>query len=472
MAEMLPMENKIREYFEDKEALLVDYASRLIKIPSLKGTAQIGKPYGDAVHKALEEALAIAKECGFVGENLEGQVGVVDLNDKETALHILAHLDVVTPGTGWTVTEAFSPLVKDGVLYGRGASDDKGPLIAALLAMKAVKDLDIPTSKNVRLIMGTDEETGMGDIDWYYKNYPYAPHAFSPDSEFPVTNMEKGHLQPTLHQEWGNESLDCEVVYLTGSEAVNVVAPVADAMVYGLRMLDIFSLSEEVSAQTGVEFTLTDTEAGLAIYAEGKGTHASTPEEGNNALTALIALLAKSPLSEGQSANCLKALHQSFPHGEHSGSAIGIDLEDEFSSPLSCALTKMNWTSTGFTARFDARTPLSATEENTLNVAKAHFAGLNIHMDGHLVPAHYVPSDSDFVQTLLQCYERYTGEKGHCIASGGGTYVHHIPGGVAFGCTMPGYDTNLHGADEHIPLKDLMISAQMFTHVILDICTK
>lgn len=71
-------------------------------------------------------------------------MGTVDLNDQETALHILGHLDVVDPGEGWTVTEAFVPKLVDGLLYGRGTDDDKGPVAAALLAMKAVKDLGIP----------------------------------------------------------------------------------------------------------------------------------------------------------------------------------------------------------------------------------------------------------------------------------------------------------------------------------------
>lgn len=123
-------------------------------------------------------------------------MGTVDLNDQETVLHILGHLDVVDPGEGWTVTEAFVPKLVDGLLYGRGTDDDKGPVAAALLAMKAVKDLGIPLRRNVRLIAGTDEETGFRDVKWYYSRHPYAPYTISPDADFPIINIEKGHYRP------------------------------------------------------------------------------------------------------------------------------------------------------------------------------------------------------------------------------------------------------------------------------------
>ena len=65
---------------------------------------------------------------------------------------------------------------KDGKIYGRGTADDKGPAIAALYAMRAVKELGIPVKKNVRLILGTDEECGSSDIRHYYSVGGGGPH--------------------------------------------------------------------------------------------------------------------------------------------------------------------------------------------------------------------------------------------------------------------------------------------------------
>ena len=90
--------------------------ARLVSIESTLGPALPGMPFGAGPAAALEELLSIAGQWGLQGENLEGYVGAVDLNDQETALHILGHLDVVDAGEGWTVTQAFQPKVVEGLL--------------------------------------------------------------------------------------------------------------------------------------------------------------------------------------------------------------------------------------------------------------------------------------------------------------------------------------------------------------------
>ena len=103
-------------------------------------------------------------------------------------------------------------------------------------------------------------------------------------------------------------------------------------------------------------------------------------------------------------------------------------------------------------------------------MAKAAFEGRGFTFEAAQGAPHHVPADSPFIQTLLRRYEEYSGLKGECLATGGGTYVHDIPGGVAFGCTLPGFDTHLHGADERVRVSDLMLSAKLFTHIIADLC--
>ena len=187
-------EKAIQHYFADKEPMLVEAVSRLVRIDSTLGPALPGKPFGEGPAAALEELLALARSWGLSGQNLEGYVGTVDLNDQETALHILGHLDVVDPGEGWTVTEAFVPKLVDGLLYGRGTDDDKGPVAAALLAMKAVKDLGIPLRRNVRLIAGTDEETGFRDGITAGTPMPPIPSLPTPIS--PSSTLKKGTISP------------------------------------------------------------------------------------------------------------------------------------------------------------------------------------------------------------------------------------------------------------------------------------
>ena len=163
---------QIEAYFADKEAMLVDAVTRLVSIDSVEGGSAPGAPFGPGPAAALDEALRLAGEWGLITHNHEGYVGTADLNDKPDALHILGHLDVVAPGEGWTVTQPYSPKLVDGMLFGRGVEDDKGPVIASLLAMKAVKDLGVPLKANCRMIMGTNEESGSGDIAWYFARNP------------------------------------------------------------------------------------------------------------------------------------------------------------------------------------------------------------------------------------------------------------------------------------------------------------
>ena len=120
-------------------------------------------------------------------------------------------------------------------------------------------------------------------------------------------------------------------------------------------------------------------------------------------------------------------------------------------------------------AGFDARTPICATEEK-LSILEQRLAEAGYTLNGHITAPHYVPEDSPFVQTLLRCYEKVTGKEGYCIAIGGGTYVHDVPNGVAFGCSVPGVDNHLHGPDEFIEVDVLLESGMIFANAIVELC--
>ena len=144
---------KIEAYMEAHKQEMIDDICTLCRINSEKMAYSEGKPFGEGTFAALQMALSMAERYGFSITNYDNYVGTADLNDGERQLDILAHLDIVPAGEGWTVTEPFEPVVKDGKLYGRGTADDKGPAVAALYAMRAVKELGIPVKKNVRLIL-------------------------------------------------------------------------------------------------------------------------------------------------------------------------------------------------------------------------------------------------------------------------------------------------------------------------------
>ncbi len=463
---------QIDQYFEGKEQAVIDATKRLCSIRSVKDEAKPGMPFGEGCAKALEEALAICGEMGLAARNYDGYVGTADLNGNPTELHILGHLDVVHEGSGWTVCQPYEPTVVDGCIYGRGVSDDKGPVVAALMAMQCVKELGVPLSKNVRAIMGVDEESGSEDIAYYYAREPHAPHAFSPDADFPVINIEKGFYRPTFTMDWEPESEGPRVVSFHGGVRFNVVPNEAVCVVEGLPMRGVYSVAAKVNQATGVELRVKPLQNDrIEIRAIGQSAHAMEPAKGRNALTALLSVLYVCPLKEDlASTRAIRALFELMPPKDTSGTNLGIEMKDDLSGELTVAFSLLDMGDTGIKGGFDARVPICANEENCKQVVETAFTKFGFAVSGTMIPPHHVSEEEPFIQTLLKCYEQYTGNKGECMAIGGGTYVHNIPGGVAFGPVMPGFVTDLHGPNEKMSVADLITAAKIFAQVIIDTC--
>lgn len=462
---------QIKAYFDDNWFEMMRDIARICSINSEKMPAKEGMPFGEGPYQALMEFKAMAEEKGFEGRLYDNAVGSFDLNDGKRQLDILAHLDVVPAGEGWTVTDPFEVKLKEGRIYGRGTADDKGPAVVSLWAMKCVRDLQIPLRKSARLVVGTDEECGSSDLPHYYAVEPEAPMTFSPDAEYPVINIEKGSLHPVFSASWEEDKTLPRVTYMKGSLKVNVLPGKAWAAVEGLDLETMKEIAAKVTESTKVTYELTEKEGQIEIMAVGFGAHAASPEKGINALTGLIEYLTELPLAESEAVRKLRSLRKLLPHGDSAGRALGVAMEDEISGPLTLTFSMMDFGLTGFSAQFDSRCPLCANNVNMRDAAAEAFAKEGITMSREdMNPPHHVPADSDFVKELLAVYEDYTGLKGEAIAIGGGTYVHHLKNGVAFGCAMPGTDNKMHGADESAVVEELILSAEMFAQIIIDLC--
>ncbi|MGN1140033.1 MAG: Sapep family Mn(2+)-dependent dipeptidase [Oliverpabstia sp.] len=472
----------IRDYLWDhREEFLKDLAL-LVSIDSQNCEPEAGKPYGDGPARALDAFLRLAEQYGFSAENWEYQVGVVTLGlpegqSEKRKLDILAHLDVVPAGEGWEKTEPFVMLEEAGRVYGRGTADDKGPALAALYAMRAVRDLRIPLQEGLRLVVGCDEEMGGGDMDYYYGKTSYAPATFSPDGDFPVINIEKGMFSGVFAAKISEEEKEgqsaetkAHITAIQGGVADNMVPPRCIAKCSHLAYSDFFDILKDVEKSTGTEIIAEeDREDGITFMVTGTAAHASTPDLGNNAVTAMLELLYKLPLKKDGLMEKLEHLHRMFPHGDHNGRAAGIYMKDEISGKITVSLNRIELKNGILTGCFDARTPLCATEDKRKPVGLLLKAG-GFDCELHFSDPHHVPEDSPFVQILLRNYERVSGKVGRCIAIGGGTYVHDVPNGVAFGCAVEGVDNRMHGSDEFAEIQVLLDSSRMFAGVIADLC--
>lgn len=466
----MTLKEQIHAWMTGREDEFTQALARLIAVDSTMGEPTPGCPFGEGTVRAVKTALELARGWGFATGEDEGYVGTIDLNDRADLLHILAHLDIVGIGEGWD-TDPFA-LVRDGdMVYGRGVQDDKGPALAALFAMRCVKELGLPVRHNVRLILGTDEETGSRDIAHYYASHPYAPYAITPDADFPVINVEKARYAPTFRAVWQPQPQAAgHVTAIDGGIRVNVAPGNCAAAITGLTVQDVTPAMQDVQARTGVSFSAQAEGGGVAIRASGVQTHAAHPDGGKNAITAMLELLCALPLAQDEAAAAIRTLHRFFPYGDNEGKALGIAMEDEISGRLSLVLSMLNLNEGGFTARFDCRASLCATQATTQGHVEQLFAAQGWECDGKFAEGHAVDGDSKFVRTLLRSYEAYTGKQGYCLSIGGGTYVHEIPGGVAFGPAEPGFENNCHGANECASLKGLLQCAAIYADVIANLC--
>ena len=460
--------DKINEYIDLQKDEMISTLKSLIEIPSYQQERHDGMPFGEGPAKALKKALEISKDFGFSVRNYDNYVGTLDFLDSEPLLGILCHLDVVPEGTGWTYPP-YECVISNGNIYGRGTIDDKGPAVAVLYAMRALKNLKIPLKHNVRFIMGTNEENGSKDLEYYEKIEKMPPMLFTPDGNYPVINIEKGMLRVSFGAEFNENNDTPHIISISGGKTINAVPYEASAKISGVSNTEIKQHINELNCN--VEFTTTENNGSIIIYAKGKSAHASTPEHGENAVTALLKLIIDLPFSETESLKLLKNIVKLFPYGETNGDSLSLSCSDEKSGALTLVFSVFDYSDGQFNGKLDIRFPLCETKQGVVDkLSKTlELNGLTVIETSGSEP-HYVDENSQFVQTLLNVYKEQTGLNPYCEAIGGGTYVHNTSGGVAFGAVFPNQDNRMHGVDEFISVDNLLLNAKIFAHAIVEIC--
>ncbi|MBO4876733.1 MAG: Sapep family Mn(2+)-dependent dipeptidase [Ruminococcus sp.] len=441
----------IRKYLEEHRDEMISLLSELVAVRSVQGEAEDGFPFGREPARALGMMLVKCREAGLEVENVDNYAGSADLGESPL-LGILTHLDVVPEGTGWEGSP-YALREENGNLIGRGAIDDKGPAVAALYAVKAIQATGRKLKNGVRLIFGTNEENGSADLAYYRTKRELPPLVFTPDGEYPVINGEKGMLRVYFSTYWGLS------VDIRAGSVINAVPSVCELKsVFNAKAGCGVILNDDGSwAPMPDGYTNTETITGVSA-------HASTPEKGDNAITKMLesGIIACKPIEE------LKKL---FPHGETDGRSCGLGFSDDISGKMTCVLSMLNAEKGRLRGGIDIRFPLDRTKAEISDIicGKLREAGFDIDSCEGVEP-HYTDGGSDFVQSLLRAYTRVTGEEGKCISIGGGTYVHEIEGGVAFGTEFPGKDYHMHSVGEYMPVEELLLNAEIMAEAILEVC--
>ena len=421
------MDAKLNAIIESMHDEMIDTLQKWIRVPSVKGEAAPGAPFGKEVRSMLDMALADCEQMGFKTQNFDGYIAHADLGEgsDEDALAILAHLDVVPEGDGWKYPP-YGAVIENGRMYGRGTSDDKGPAVAALYAMKAVKDAGIPLRRKVRLILGCDEESGWEDIAHYNKVATMPRMGFSPDASYPIINIEKGICRLELHGVLSNEGL--QVIAFNNGERPNVIPGRASALVAGDAATVAQAEAAAKKLDIPAEVQLTD--KGVSITVTGISGHAAYPETARNANGEMLLLLRELGV-QGD----LRLLADKIGL-DYKGEGLEVSVSDGISGYLTCNLGIIRAGEGGVYATLDIRYPVMTNPDMIIKNVSASLPDMRVDAMEVKEP-HHVPAGSELVQKLLDAYHEVTGYERKCLYTGGGTYARSLQEGVAFGASFP-----------------------------------
>lgn len=446
----------IDQFIEVHREDIIKDISSLIEIPTVfdPDTAKEGQPFGEAVNRGLLWILTRAEEMGMKVRNLNGYAGEITAGDGSFMIGILVHEDVVPAGDGWE-TEPFQAVLRDGKLFGRGSSDDKGPLVSSLYAMKYLMEENmIPDEACLRMIVGTNEEESWKGIEYYKAHVNRLPdYSIVPDGYFPLIYCEKGLLDIDLYAETvSNADADILVTSLEGGSSRNVVAGSCSAEL----VCKGFSAEETVkllNRHSGITACARGKE--VRVKAEGKSTHAMSPEKGSNAVGIIFAALHSLPctLSIGDFVEIYCRTIGMTYHGEK----LGIDFEDELTGKLTFNIGVIRYNGKDVELEANLRYPASMKKEEIWQALQDSCSAAGfICTEKEYLPPVYIKPDSPFVKRLMNVYRKISGDtESRAFTIGGATYARAIPEAVAFGPLFPYEEELAHEANEFISIESL-----------------
>lgn len=462
------IETKIDEMKDD----IIKSTQELIRIKSVEEEAKPGMPFGEGVNKALEYMLELSGKLGFETKNVDGYAGHAQYGEGNEIVGVLVHLDVVPEGKGWTYPP-YGGEIHDGRIYGRGAIDNKGPAIAALYALKALKEAGIETKRRIRIIFGTDEESGWEGIKYYFKKEETPLCGFSPDAEYPIINSEKGIIIFKMRKEFNAESeKGITIDYIKGGTRANVVPDYCEA---GLIADDSSRDGIETGFRAFVEKTgykmelMPEGQNGFIIKSYGISAHGSLPEKGKNAICQLIMFLNTLNTIKGDASDFISFLAENIGM-EFYGQSLGVGLRDEISGKLILNVGVIDFDKKEGTVEINIRYPIKYTCDDVMNRIRERTSEAGIEViDISDNPPLYVSEDNFLVQKLKKVYEEVTGRKAELISIGGGTYARAIKNAVAFGPLFPGKPELAHEKDENIEIDDLILNAKIYAKALYEL---
>lgn len=440
----------IKQQIMDCTDALLEAIGKLVKYNSVEAAPLPGMPFGEQPALCLEEALKIAEGLGFRVKNLDNYCGYAEMGEGDEIIGIAGHLDIVPAGEGWT-RDPFKLTREGDIVYGRGTTDDKGPIMEALYAVKLVKDSGKPMNKRVRVIFGCNEETGSACMHHYNEVEEPLTMGFTPDANFPCIYGEKGHMGLLI------SSKNTKIISMNGGFVSNAVCNQCTTVIPA-GIVSAEAIKAALDKTPLVSSSVTEEDGKITIFAQGVAAHASMPLLGVNAAGFTMEALKNAGFEDD-----FVEFYNSRIGTKCDGAGCGINFVDEYGDlTFNNGIVK---TENGvITCNIDIRVPVTVTEEQLRTAIAPYLENEQgiVEIKGIGAPL-FCPKESPLVQALYKAYVEVTGDTAHePMVIGGGTYAKYLPGIIAFGPEMPDVDYRIHNADEFLSVSGIQEAVEVY----------
>lgn len=461
------MNDILNNYIDKIKDEIVNKTCEIINIPSVfNDNDGSNTPFGKHTVEALNYILDLGKSFGFRTKNIDNKCGYIEFGEGDKLLGIIGHLDVVPAENDWTYSP-FNATIDNGNIYGRGTIDDKGPVMAALYAMKAVSD-NYKLDKRVRLILGLNEENNWKCIERYKETEELPNVSFSPDANFPCIYAEKTIESLYLKQKYlKNPTLYIEEIS-TNNNAINVVPKYCSITLKydSSKITNILEKLKRLVYKYNYNINIEEIDSStLKLVSLGVSAHAAHPELGENALSRLLIVLNDLFSLYNVKLDILEYFIK-YIGDDFTGKNLEINFEDESGIlTLNTAqfILEDNTLSLGFNLRVPVTIDYNIIEETFRKYCTNNLEVKVVRIQEPL----YLEKNHPLVKQLCNIFNEYNNSNLEPIAIGGGTYARAFDNCISFGPQMPGDKDMCHQTDEFISIDNLIFCTKVYAEAIL-----
>ncbi|TNH96261.1 Sapep family Mn(2+)-dependent dipeptidase [Aeromonas sobria] len=458
---------QIIDCFEQNVDGFINDLSFLVAIPSIRDltTKSENAPFGFHIRQAFDYLITFAQREGLDVRDHQGYALDISYGQGDQEIALLHHVDVVPAGDEvlWR-TPPYRMTAVGNVIFGRGVTDNKGPLMASLYILKLFKQLKVPVTKRIRVIIGGAEETSWECVEHYFRHNPQPEYGFSPDGDFPIVNGEKGILYASLEKRFSTResSSACQIIRI---ESERDRTSTCHRFAIELAGSD----AAKVAGQFSTFADVIDCQSHYRVEFSTPWEKSRNPHKADNCVDKFISVMHHVQGLDINSSHLVNLLISHFTN-DHAGRKLGLYHHDDEMGQTTCCVSAINMDSHGYNLDFDFRFPkgLSIEQVRSQLLALSQQAGVNF-IEHQYLPLSYLSPESPLIQSMGKAYSEVTGTHADCFSKGGASYARALKHGVVFGPTFPDEMTFVHEPNEQLNLESLIQAIKIYVKVLISL---